>query len=317
MRRRHLLLIGLVVLTGSYLVAGGIIDLPHNSSEPETLDREQLVQPTDNGSYIWPYTSRSQSTDGRTLAINLIIHGDDERVRQALIDRSELEWEQTDPEEQDAEANTSELSSEEESIEWDAARGSARYTYIDTGLQGGEGTWVRESYQLHTGTYLGSRYHIRAYTPPTDDWTGIQIHQEYWDWFSLGHSVMDTQGSRNTLEADFINQPYVDEVRREYHGVDRGRNDGWLSAIELATLLPVASLSVLGLIGITPGSTLGTVWRGTRRLIGWIRANSRAFCLQSCLRDYTWGFGVLALFLKQLCPGLRQKCSLPFSIRCW
>jgi hypothetical protein len=307
MRRRHLLLVGLLVLTGSYLVASGIVDLPGDSPEPETLDREQLVQPTDNGSYIWPYTSRSQSTDGRTLAINLIIHGDDHRVQQALVDQSELEWEETNPEEQDAEADTAELSSEADSIEWDAARGSTRYTYFDTGPQGGEGIWVRESYQLHTGTYLGSRYHIRAYTPATDDWTGIQIHQEYWDWFSLGHSVIDIQESRNTLEADFIDQPYVDEVRREYHGVDRGRNDGWLSAIELATLLPLASLSVLGLIGITPGGTLGTVWRETWRLIGWVHANIRGFLLAIVLAGLYLGIRSTGLILEAALPWITPK----------
>lgn len=307
MRRRHLLLIGLIVLTGSYLVAGGLIDLPEDSTEPETLDRDQLVQPAEGGSYIWPYTSRDRSTTNRTLAINLIIHGDDERVRQTLIDRSNLEWEETDAEEQDAEADTSELSAEEDAIEWEAARGSTRYTYFDTGPHEGEGIWVRESYQLHTGTYLGSRYHIRAYTTSSDDWTGIQIHQEYWDWFSLSHSVMNVQESRNTLESEFIEQPYVDEVRREYHGVERGKNDGWLSAIELATLSSVISISVLGFIGITAGSTLAKVWHETWRLIGWIQANIRGFLLAIVLAGLFLGIRSAGLILETAMPWVTPK----------
>ena len=128
MRRRHLLLFGLFVLTASYLVASGTIDLPDDSPEPETLEQEQLVQPMEGGSYLWPYTSRARSTDSQTLAINLIIHGNDERVRQALVNQSELEWEETDPEEQDAETNTTDITSREETTEWHEARGSTRYT---------------------------------------------------------------------------------------------------------------------------------------------------------------------------------------------
>lgn len=307
MRRRYLLLFGIFVLTASYLVASGTIDLPDDSPEPEMLDHEQLVQPVEGGSYIWPYTSRARSTNGRTLAINLIIHGDDERVRQALVDQSELEWEETDPEEQDAETNTTDITSREETTEWHEARGSTRYTYFDTTPHGGEGVWVRESYQLHTGAYLGSRYHIRAYTTPTDDWTAIQIHHEYWDWFSLGHSVVDIQDSRNTLEADFIGQPYVNEVRREYHNTHHGWNDGWLSVIELATLVSLTPIGVLGLIGVLTGDTLRMVWHETRQLVGWIRANSRGFILAGVLSGLFLGVRSAGLLLETTLPWITPK----------
>lgn len=298
MRRRHLVLLGLFVLTVSYLFAGGLIDPTADPADVETLDREQLVQPEAGGSYIWPYTSREHSTDGRTLAINVIIHGDDDRIRQALVDQSELEWEETEPDEQDAEPDTYEIIAEDGTIEWDDAHGSTRYTYFDTGPHGGNGVWVDESYQLHTGAYLGSRHHVRAYTTTLDDWTGIQIHQEYWDWFSLRHTVTDIQDSRNTLEADFIEQPYVDEVSREYHGTTGGWNDGWISVIELATLVPLAFIGVLGLFGTNAGEKTRLIWRETRRLLGWVLANSRGFILAAVLAGLFLGVRSAGLFLE-------------------
>src|SRR6056297_3141989 len=57
----------------------------------------KLVQPVANGSYLWPYTSRRKATSGRTLAINLVIHGDDERVKTVLTEQTTLDWELTVP----------------------------------------------------------------------------------------------------------------------------------------------------------------------------------------------------------------------------
>lgn len=312
MRRRRLLLLGLVVLGVAYLIAGGIVGLPvgDEPGERETLDREQLVQPEDGGSYVWPYTSRERSTEGRTLAINVIIHGEDERVQQALVDQSELEWEETEPEEEDAEADTYEVAVEEGTIDWDDAHGSTRYTYFDTEPQGGEAMWVEESYQLHAGTYLGSRHHIRAYTPPNDDWTAIQTHQEYWDWFSIRHTVTDIQDSRNTLEADFLDQPYVDEIRREYHGVERGWNDGWLSVIELAVVGPVVLFGLLGRGG-SAGDTTRTVLRGSRRLLAWTLANIRGFVLAGALAALVLGVRSAGLVLEAAVSGITPQAFVP------
>lgn len=313
MRRRRLLLLGLVVLGVSYLVAGGIIGLPvgNGPGEYETLDRDRLVQPEEEGSYVWPYTSRERSTDGRTLAINVIIHGPDERVQQALVDQSELEWEETDPEEEGAEEETYEVTTEEGTIEWEDAHGSTRYTYFDTEPRGGGAMWVEESYQLHAGTYFGSRHHIRAYTPPNDDWTAIQTHQEYWDWFSLRHTVTDIQDSRNTLEAGFLEQPYVDEVRREYHGVEEGWNDGWLSVIEFAAIGPIVMFGLLGLGGGSAGDTTRTVLRGTRRLLAWMLANVRGFVLAGALAGLFLGVRSAGLVLEAAVSGITPQAFVP------
>ncbi|MDL5360670.1 hypothetical protein [Halalkalicoccus sp. NIPERK01] len=307
MDRRRLLLLGLVVLAASYLVAGGFGALTGGPTDRDTLDRERLVQPEEEGSYLWPYTSRERSADGQTLAINLIVHGSDEQVRQALDDRTELEWEETDPEEEEVEADTYEVSVEENGVDWDDAHGSTRYTYVDTGPHGGGGVWMDESYQLHAGTYLGSRHHIRAYTTPTDDWTAIQAHKEYWDWFRLRHTVTGTQGARNDLESEFIGQPFVEEVRREHHGVDEGGNDGWLSVIELESVPPGTGVAVLGLIGILTRETHRAVWRESRRLLGWTLANTRGFVLAAALGALYLGVRSAGLFLETTVPWVPPK----------
>lgn len=302
MNRRHLLLFGLLVLTASYLVASGTIDPTAEPDEPETLDRDQLVQVEENGSYIWPYTSRGRSVDEQTLAINLIIHGSDERVQRALVAQEELEWEELDPETED-EPETYEDTGD--SIQWDDAHGSTRYTYVDTGPGGDEGVWIQESYQLHTGTYLGSRYHIRAYTTEHDDWTAIQVHQEYFDWFRLRHSVTDVQQSQNALEAEFLEEPYVEEVRREYHGTHEGWNDGWLSVIQLATVVPAAiGLGLLGMLGDEP---IRGIVRGTRNLLEWMYRNSRGFILAGALAGLVVGVRSAGLAAEAAVPWITPQ----------
>ncbi|EMA33372.1 hypothetical protein [Halobiforma nitratireducens] len=309
MNRRYLLLLGLVVLAASYLVAGGVIDPLGEPAEPETLERDRLIQPAENGSYIWPYTSRERSADERTLAINLVVHGEDERVRQALVAQEELEWEELDPE---TAAEPEVYDEADDRIQWDDAHGSTRYTYVDAGPHDAETVWVDESYQLHTGTYLGSRYHIRAYTTEYDDWTAIQVHQEYFDFFRLRHSVTDIQDSQVALETEFLEEPYVDEVRREYHGTHGGWNDGWLSVVELAVLAPIVNgvvLGVLGLFGLTgsQSETVRGLVRGTRTLLGWAYRNVRGFVLAGALAAIVLGARSAGLAVEAAVPWLTPQ----------
>ncbi|AGB39558.1 hypothetical protein [Natronococcus occultus] len=304
MNRRHLLLVGLLVLAASYLVAGGAIDPTSEPAEPETLDRDRLVQPAENGSYVWPYTSRDRSTDEQTLALNLIIHGDDERVQRTLVAQDELEWEELDPDEED---EPEVYDDAEDSIQWDDAHGSTRYTYADTGPHGGEGVWVDESYQLHAGDYLGSRHHIRAYTTEYDDWTAIQVHQEHFDFFRLRHTVTDIQDSQNTLEAEYLDEPFVEEVRREYHGTHGGWNDGWLSVIELAIVGPLAIGGVLGALGLVGRDTAKGIVRGTRRLLRWVRLNVRGFVLVGALAGIVVGVRSAGLAVEAAVPWITPQ----------
>jgi len=116
-----------------------------------------------DGEYqIWPYTSKSESVEGRTLAINVVFRDDGEAVREALEARPDADWQETDDEETDAEPD---LVRDIVVRDWEDAHGSTRYTYFE-GPSGG--AWVTESFELHDGEYLGSRDHIRAYESPDE-----------------------------------------------------------------------------------------------------------------------------------------------------
>jgi len=239
-RRRTILSVLLVLLAGSYVVATGIgttVDEPGDGVS--TVRESQLIQPVDNGSYLWPYTSRSASASGRTLAVNVIIYGPPDRTRTALVDSANLDWEPVNDSETDADAESYVV---DDGVDWDDAAGSTRYSYVDQRLDDGQQQWVDESYQLHTGSYLGSRSHIRAYSPPSGEWTAIQVHEEYFDWFRLRHTVTDIHDSSRLIERTFIDQPFVDGVSRTYYGTTGGWNDGWITEIQLTVGLLLSTI---------------------------------------------------------------------------
>ena len=67
----------------------------------------------------------------------------------------------------------------------------------------GDGEWLQQRYQLHGGTYLGTRHHIRAFAPSErPQWTALQAHSEHWDWFRLRHIVTDVRGTATLLADD-------------------------------------------------------------------------------------------------------------------
>ncbi|WP_164974732.1 hypothetical protein [Halegenticoccus tardaugens] len=238
----------LVVLVASLAVAGVIDGGSASGSSPEAVSEENLVEPRENGSHLWPYTSSARSPDERTLAINVVVHGDPTAVRRAMTERTSLEWNRTTENETDATAEAHSVESveiDDEGVEWGAARGSTRYTYVEPNVTGDRGQWVDESYQLHTGSYLGSRYHVRAYVDPDREWTAMQAHQEYWDWFRLRHTVTGVRSAGLVIESDFIDEPFVEDVRRVYHGHRGGGSDGWVTVVDLAlTLALVGALRV-------------------------------------------------------------------------
>jgi len=201
---------------------------------------DQLVSPDGTASYIWPYTSRSRSVEGRTLAINVVVRGESERVRRALENRSGVDWT----------AVEGDVDATDEVVDQSprrAARGAARYTYV-TSDPGVAGEWVRAEYQLGTGAYLGRRAHVRAYPAPSGNWTALQAHVEYWDWFRLRHTVTGAAKGQWFLERDLRDEPFVEAVTREYHGFEGGGSDGWLTVVEFApAALPVGpALPVAG-----------------------------------------------------------------------
>ncbi|SDR09034.1 hypothetical protein [Halopelagius longus] len=237
MRHRRILLVGLLtvgLLAGGF-VASGFLD---GSAAPEhrTPPDARLYQPEETGSYLWPYTSRSRSVDGRTLAINVVVRGDRGTIRRALERRSEANWTVIN----ETEGNESEARLDDGppvqvgKSPWHPARGSSRYTYV-TADPNASGRWVESSYQLATGTYLGHRTHIRAYPGPFGNWTAFQAHTEYWDWFRLRHTVTGVAPGARFVERDLRDEPFVGSVSREYHGLGGGGSDGWLTVIDFAS----------------------------------------------------------------------------------
>lgn len=230
-RRRATLIAALaaVIIAAAVLsvAIGGPADGP--GSGPETVAEADLIEP--GGEYpLWPYTSSRRSPDGRTLAINVLVYGESDTVRRSLAGGGGVDWEATPPDKRDAEPETPVALAAGEG--WSDAHGSTRYTRFGTAA---DGRWVTESYQLHAGTYLGARYHLRAYEAPDGSYTAVQVHQEYYDWFRLRHTVTDTADAAEAVEDGYIAAGRGD-VRRVYYGVDGGGSDGWLSVIELTAV---------------------------------------------------------------------------------
>lgn len=188
---------------------------------------DQLVSPIAEPSALWPYTSRTRSTADRTLAINVIVAGDPETVRLALTERSDANW--TDV---DSHLN---VTVEEPAEPWESAYGSDRYTYVAT-PERAVGEWINSNYQLGSGTYLGTRVHVRAYGSPSGNWTALQAHGEYWDWFRLRHTVTSVAPAASFVRDDLADEPYVRNVTERYHGLRGGGSDGSFIVIEVASL---------------------------------------------------------------------------------
>jgi hypothetical protein len=341
--RRRLLVVGILVLAGTYLSAGGLGVPTLNPTEENTPTDDQLVQPVENGSKLWPYTSRGKTTKQRTLATNVIIIGDDTRIKRLLTRQSKLKWELAQETNETANETTNETvnettagpTNETDSVDaptpvaanetnvtvsndtdtqpvtlkrrglgWSDTHGATRYTYIDARPAGGGAGWVKEAYQIHAGEYFGSRSHIRAYTTPSTNWTAIQIHREYFDWFRLRHTVTGIQPSRNALESNFLEKPFVQEVRREYHGVNRGWNDGWLSEIEL-----VSGAALLLVMSLLTRETRRSLQQEGKRFGGWVRDNIRGFMMGGGLVALVLGVRSGAIIFENTLPAVDPKVA--------
>ncbi|SFG91220.1 hypothetical protein SAMN04488063_3263 [Halopelagius inordinatus] len=128
---------------------------------------------------------------------------------------------------------------------WQPARGSSRYTYV-TADPNASGRWIESRYQLATGAYLGQRTHIRAYPGPFGNWTAFQAHTEYWDWFRLRHTVTGVAPGARFVEQDLREEPFVEGVSRQYHGLGGGGSDGWLTIIDFASVALVVGITLPG-----------------------------------------------------------------------
>ncbi len=219
----------------------------------EESEDPQLVEPVEGGTELWPYTARSPDHSARTLGVNVVIKGDPTDVRRAMTDRSELEWQETAPgeradppreNESQANATQSEGGGLEDVGRYGEADGALRYTYIVTDESS---RWLTESYQLHSGTYLGQRMHIRAYDDPNGNWTAMQAHNEHWDWFRLRHTVTGISDAQREVERDFMGVWFVNSLTREPYQHATADGDGWATSIEITLLL----LPAVGILAAT------------------------------------------------------------------
>ncbi|WP_343772456.1 hypothetical protein [Natronoarchaeum mannanilyticum] len=213
-------------------------------------DRDVQLVETSNGTALWPYTSRARAFPSKTLSINVVVYGDAADVRHALVARTDADWNETASDQSDLDPDAAPPGPNGTAVAWESARGATRYTYVaNVAREDGTpaGYWMAESGQFHDGDYLGSRYHVRLYEPIDDEerWVAMQAHQEHWDWFGLRHSVDSNERAQQYVEADFMGQPFVDSVSREYYATsDPLDTDGWVTEIELrggAVRLPNAT----------------------------------------------------------------------------
>jgi len=307
-RRRIFILVGVAFAVVSVAYFGfGLLDAPQSSPPDAALSEpgaSRLIQPAGNGTKLWPFTSRERSPSGRTLATNLLIKGPPEKVRTSLLDRTNLDYQELVAEEAEADGETYEIELEGNSIDWDSTHGSTRYVYVNA--SGGQ--WLTESYQLHDGEYLGSREHIRAYDDPDGEWTAIQVHQEYFDMFRLRHTVTGIEGPAANLEREFLDQPFVDSVTREYHGIPGGWNDGWLSVVDLAAVVPVHEfLVVLALGSIVSGTSRRAVTELARNFVSWSYENRQGYILFGMLIGLQLAVRSAGIGLERMFPGISPQ----------
>ncbi|SMO34553.1 hypothetical protein [Halorubrum cibi] len=250
MQRKRVVVALLVV--GAGLVLSGALGGTAEHPDPGEVPAESLIA-VEGDHELWPYTSRRRSVYGQTLAINVVFLNDAETVERALTADPETDWQETNASEETDEfgegygdAGADRISETRDGngsdpvrdiVEgnWETATGSDRYSYF-RGPDGG--VWKGVTFELHDGTYLGTRDHVRAYESPDGEYTAVQVHEEYYDWFRLRHTVPSIDEPATRLEDEFIDNPTAAEVSREYRGIDGGWSDGWLSVIELALLLP-------------------------------------------------------------------------------
>jgi len=288
----------LLVAVGVGVALSGVFAGPPTEPAGATVEADSLVAV--EGEYrLWPYTSRDTSAAGRTLAINVVVHADAETTRRAIEGRSDADWEKTDETEAAATAEADQVRAIVER-DWADARSSTRYSYV----RGGEGgMWLRETFELHDGSYLGVRDHLRAYESPDGAYTAIQAHEEYYDWFRLRHTVPGITEPRNRLEDELIRGAVDAEVSREYRGIDGGWSDGWLTVVELATAATLAAVGGTLLRDRTRRAAVDLARRSRREA----RRHTRAAALGALLALVVVAVRVAGVTVETLGPTLPPK----------
>ncbi|MGZ0746551.1 hypothetical protein [Haloparvum sp. AD34] len=235
------LVLALVLAAGT---AGSVAVAGTDSDEPAQPTR--VVPLEDPDRQLWLYTTPTRSFERRTLALNVVVYGDPDAVRELFLRRSEGDWNETAPDERGVAPDEGAEAGEPTDatrIDWEMADGSRRWVHLATG-DGGD--WLAETYQVHDGDYLGSRHHVRAYTAPNGDanWTALQAHHEHWDWFSGRHVVTSTDDSQVYVEREFVDERGAPSITRVPVGdattVDF---DHWVTVIDFRESAPTNRVS--------------------------------------------------------------------------
>lgn len=244
-----------LIVLAAVLAAGSIGSVLVTGSGGEYDPAAESIELADDERNLWLYTSKRHSFDSRTLAINVVVYEDPNATRRRLLQAGRGDWNETADQEQDVAPDEAADAGNATAIEWDRADGADRYVYLT--VDGGPGAWIDEAYQVHDGDYLGSRHHVRAYSPPERgaDWTALQAHHEYWDWFTLRHVVTSVEESQQYVEAEFIGRPDTERVVRVHvGGADASDFDGWVTVVEFhrpGSSSAVAAALAVVLLGAT------------------------------------------------------------------
>lgn len=234
-----------VVILGIVLVAGSLGSVVVTESVGEEYDpTTEIVKLPHEEQAMWLYTSRSQSFNNPTLAVNLVVHEDPETVERQLLTSGN--WEEVEDDERDVGPEESEPLPENATVQWDRTAGDKRHVF----LLGQHAQWMSQSYEVQHGDYLGSRHHIRVYEPPDDDaeWTAMQAHDEYWDFFDARHVVTSVESGQSYVEDEYIEDSTYRVIRNHVGGKDRSDFDGWLTIVEPREEDAQSSLLVLGVL---------------------------------------------------------------------
>ena len=259
----------LAVLTAVLLAgAAGSLAVTEATSDPAAAPTYLQLQDTE--AQLWPYTSTAHSFDRATLAFNAIVYGDPADIRDRFLDDDTTDWNRTGPDERDAATDPSAARQTRPAVEWDLATGSNRYAYVAEGADDeASGRWLSVEYQIHDGTYLGSRHHIRAYTDPDGDgeWTAMQAHREHWDWFMGRHVVTSVGQSQSHLERELLSSGETPEIQRVPAEGTGSTIDRWLTIIDFRDAsVTVASIVPVALFGAFSGRLSLAMWRKRERI---------------------------------------------------
>lgn len=246
MRRWVAIVLAVAVIAAVGALATAFVGGPTTSDVAPEEDATPALVPLETGQQLWPYHSSSSGDFERRSAINVVVYAPLEEVVAVLSDDGE--WFETAAVDEDAgsasySAAELDLEAPEEALGWGQATGTDRYAYMEVD---GEGHWLDESAQLHDGDYYGSRSHLRLYEAPGGDPSvAIQAHDEYFDWFTLRHTVTSIEQSQYRVEADLLAVLGEQRVWRQRMGNGDVRDaDGWV------TFAASTMVSVVGLAGL-------------------------------------------------------------------